>query len=156
MKYSQKLQNTVSERPTVKESESIKSVLVDQGVPCGVESCSEVSAAFVYHANTGKTVLQGEANNWDDAYLGPWEVAYVEVLDRYPHNVAYHPKTNQVVDLSLGQFSELETDRFVGTKESYLNLTKGTNWVVQKYTVPDTLSVLAKTLKRRLKKGEKT
>lgn len=142
---------------TIKKS--IKSVH-DQGVPCGVESCSEVSAAFVYHANTGKTVLQGEANDWDDAYLdlwevGPWEVAYVEVLDRYPHNVAYHPKTNKVVDLSLGQFSELKTDRFEGTKESYLSLTKGTNWVVQKYTVPDTLSVLAKTLKRKFPKGEK-
>lgn len=156
MKYSQELQNTVQNAPNVKQS--VKSVLVDQGIPCGVESCSEVSAAFVYHANTKKTVLKGKENGWKDYKKGPWEVAYVEVLGKYPHNVAYNQTTQQVVDLSLGQFiKELEEKvaSFVGTKEYYLNLIKGTNFKVQKYTVPDTLDVLYKTLIKKQKEKER-
>lgn len=125
-----------------------------QGISCGVEDCSNASAAFVYHANTentkktGKTVLQGITEKWKDGESGPWYLAYVEV-NGAPHNVAYNSKTKIIVDLTLGQFQDYkDLKAVVLQKENYLSLINSEVFNIQKYTISDTLQVLYKKLKR--------
>ena len=118
-----------------------------QGISCGLEDCSNASAAFVYHANTKKTVLDGATQNWNDGEKGPWYLAYVEV-DGNPHNVAYNSKTKIIVDLTLGQFKNYkDLKAIVLQKENYLSLINSDVFNIQKYTISDILQVLYKQLK---------
>jgi hypothetical protein len=119
-----------------------------QGISCGIEDCSDASAAFVYHANTGKTVLDGITEKWNDGESGPWYLAYVEV-NGAPHNVAYNNKTKIIVDLTLGQFKNYkDLKAVILQKENYLSLINSEVFNIQKYTISDTLQVLYKKLKR--------
>lgn len=119
-----------------------------QGISCGIEDCSDASTAFVYHANTGKTVLDGATEKWNDGEKGPWYLAYVDVDNKYAHNVAYNIKTNIVVDLTLGQFQNYkDLKAVVLQKENYLSLINSEVFNIQKYKISDTLQVLYKKLK---------
>ena len=115
-----------------------------QGISCGREDCSNASAAFVYHANTGKTVKAGITEKWKDGESGPWYLAYVEV-NGAPHNVAYNSKTKVIVDLTLGQFKNYEDLKAVVLqKENYLSLINSEVFNIQKYTISDTLQATKK------------
>ena len=130
-------------------NKSIASVTKQQGISCGREDCSNASAAFVYHANTGKTVKAGITKKWKDGESGPWYLAYV-VVNGAPHNVAYNSKTGIIVDLTLGQFEnykDLET--VILQKENYLKLINSKIFNIQKYTIGDTLQVLYKQPKNK-------
>ena len=125
---------------------SITSVTKQQKISCGRENCSNASAAFVYHANTGKTVKAGITKKWKDGESGPWYLAYV-VVNGAPHNVAYNSKTEIIVDLTLGQFENYEDLKAVVLqKENYLSLINSEVFNIQKLAISDTLQVLYKQL----------
>ena len=120
-----------------------------QGISCGKEDCSNASAAFVYHANTKKTVKDGIPKKWKDGESGPWYLAYVEV-NGAPHNIAYNSETQVIVDLTLGQFKNYEgLKAVVLQKENYLSLINSEVFDIRKYAIGDTLQVLYKELKNK-------
>jgi hypothetical protein len=103
--YLEIIQENQQSNRTIKEG--IKS-LIDQNFNQLFDEthCEQVSAAFVYFMNTGKSVEAGEKDNFKDLKKSnnPWGLIKV-TIEGEPHIAAYNKTENLVVDLTLKQFN---------------------------------------------------
>jgi len=139
----------VTENKTVQPEDGVQSVY-NQGVNCTEpESCTDASATFVYYMNTnGKTVKEGKKNNWKDGNSGEWVLAKVQVKNKqnenkpYTHNVAYHPRHMEVVDLTLSQFPDYKTQKVHWGLGDYLSYVGATKIEKERLNVSDALQTV--------------